>query len=152
LILRSVILIAILNAVGNAMILLAQPSAILYVRDQSAKFNVKRLLALAAKFIAINQNVTLDAPRRCANPRTVLSAKLFALLLTAVLLVLLLSQSAPQCANKLNVTGNAKSQPLVLVLSANYNAISQPAKLRSQKDIIVVLAVASALIATSRPQ
>jgi len=134
------------------MIQLAQLNVIQFVKDQNVKFNVKKLPVLVVKFIAINQNAMFVVLRKCAKLKIVLNVKLFALLLTAVLPVLLQNQFVLQCAKKPNVIGNVKNQPLVLVLNVNYNVINQLVKLKLQLNINVVMAVAVVMMLTLKHQ
>jgi hypothetical protein len=111
--------IAILNVVGNVMIPSALLNAILSVRDLNAKYTVRRLLVLLARFTVISPNVMYAALRICARRLIALSVRLFALQLSAVLLVLLLMLSVLPCAKRLNANGNARSLLYALVLSVS---------------------------------
>jgi hypothetical protein len=138
------VVIVIQNVDGNVMIQSAQLSAILSVRDQNAKFIVKRLNVPSARFIVISHNVTFVALRISVRRRIALNARLSAPQLTAVLNVRLLMLSAPQCVKQPNVTGNVRSQLLALNQNVNLSVKDQlvilvPVRLVPRVDAVIAL-------------
>jgi len=131
----------------------AQLNAIQFVNDQNAKYIVKKLHVLLAKFIVINHNVMFVALRIYVNQLIALSVKLSALQLNAVLLVLHQTLSAPQCVKKLNATGSARSQLYAHVQSVNLYVKSQLALMLNQlSQLVLTTLVANVMLQTSRHQ
>jgi len=116
---------AIQSADGNVMILFAQLYVILSANVQNAKFIVRRLSVLNARFTAISHNAMFVVQRISVRRRIALNARLSAPQPTAVLNVRHQMPFVLLCARPLNVTGSARSQSLVLNQNANLFASAQ---------------------------